>query len=321
MVLIGISPPAYPTLPQSCECMIPSSFMLSYLFPGEEIIRHYSDTTNFSCLFEVSTKRLITVHHNPTLLEKETEKQIQQSQSINYSIRSLCFKQTAELWHHQSAILWEYSSMDRGVELEWCWGGVGWCYVFVISVWFLVQFDMVLDGVGPSWCVGILWGMDALVPDPSPKKTIGKSGWFSTLYWSYGSRSWTSCFDFAGVFFFTWTDLLLSCFYLVIVWFALPWISWDILWCRLLPQGDLIRNTIKVQEETTPQDINIKVFQFPRDENQHFCPTSSEHFAPGSASVAWGGGISLPRWNQGMVPWPFGVHGYAEGSKVILLFK
>ena len=22
-----------------------------------------------------------------------------------------------------------------------------------------------------------------------------------------------------------------------------------------------------------------------------------------------------------MVPWPFGVHGYAEGSKVILLFK
>jgi len=47
--------------------------MLSYLFPGEEIIRHYSDTTNFSCLFEVSTKKLITVHHNPALLEKGTE--------------------------------------------------------------------------------------------------------------------------------------------------------------------------------------------------------------------------------------------------------
>lgn len=147
--------------------------------------------------------------------------------------------------------------------------GYGWMillFLVISECLFLVQFGMILVQVN---VLGYFWD-GCPRARPLHQKTIGKSGgWFSTIYWAYGSRSWTSCFDFAGVFFLTWTDLLLSC---IDIWFALPWISCDILWCRPLPQGDLISNTIKVQEETTPQDINIKVFLFPRDEKQPFFP-------------------------------------------------
>ena len=170
--------------------------------------------------------------------------------------------------------------MDRGVELEWCWGGVGWCYVFVISVRVLVQFDMVLDGFGPSWCFGILWGMDALVPDPSTKKRLANQD---------------GCQQFIGLM--------------------------DQLRYPLMPLATT--GWFDPQHNQSPRGNNSPRHQYqgvpvpPWWKNNLFFP----HPQPGSASVAWGGGISLPRWNQGMVPWRFGVHEYAEGSKVTLLFK
>ena len=123
MVLIGISPPAYPTLPQSCECMIPSSFMLSYLFPGEEIIRHYSDTTNFSCLFEVSTKKFITVHHNPTLLEKETEQN--KSNSLRESTIQYVRCASNKLLSYDITNRQSFENTVQWIEVSWSGVGAG----------------------------------------------------------------------------------------------------------------------------------------------------------------------------------------------------
>ena len=196
--------------------------------------------------------------------------------------------------------------------------GYGWMillFLVISECLFLVQFGMILVQVN---VLGYFWD-GCPRARPLHQKTIGKSGgWFSTIYWAYGSRSWTSCFDFAGVFFFD-----VDRFALVMHWYMVC-LAMNQLWYPLMPPATT--GWFDPQHNQSPRGNNSPRHQYqgvpvPPWWKTTFFSTSSEHFAPGSASVAWGGGISLPRWNQGMVPWPFGVHGYAEGSKVILLFK
>ena len=65
------------------------------------------------------------------------------------------------------------------------------------------------------------FGMDALVPDPSPKIRLANQDGFQQFI-GFMDPNLELHVSILLVCFLTWTDLFLSCFYLVVVWFALP---------------------------------------------------------------------------------------------------
>lgn len=167
---------------------------------------------------------------------------------------------------------------------------------------FLVHFDF-----GPSWCFGILWGMDALVPDPSPKIRLANQDGFPQFI-RLMDPDLELHVPILLACFLTWTDLLLSCFD---IWFALPWISCDILWCHY---HRVIWSTTRPKSKRK----QLPKTSISRCSGSPWWNTNFSYIlralSAGSASVTWGGGISLPRWNQGMIPW-LGIMGMLKAPR------
>lgn len=196
--------------------------------------------------------------------------------------------------------------------------GYGWMillFLVISECLFLVQFGMILVQVN---VLGYFWDGCPRAQTPPPK-----NDWqIRRMVFNNLLGLWIPILNF--MFRFCWCVFFdVDRFALVMHWYMVC-LAMNQLWYPLMPPATT--GWFDPQHNQSPRGNNSPRHQYqgvpvPPWWKTTFFSTSSEHFAPGSASVAWGGGISLPRWNQGMVPWPFGVHGYAEGSKVILLFK